>query len=203
MTRQYRNRMGSLGRANPQESGFMMMEVLVTLLVILFGVMGLAATIVRSQTSELESYQRVQAMLLARDMVDRINANRYVSTCYSNGTALNSVLEVGTNYTGPPTCTVGTNTQRQTQAVRDITAWSNLLKGSAEASGGSNIGAMITAIGCVKLTDAANNIYRVSVAWQGLNTTADPTDDTCGSDVITTTGTRRVISMPVRIANLS
>src|SRR5258706_7468791 len=63
--------------------GFAMLEVLITLVILLIGLLGLAGVVARSNAAELESYQRVQALILAQDMVDRINANRKYAACYS------------------------------------------------------------------------------------------------------------------------
>jgi type IV pilus assembly protein PilV len=61
---------------------------------------------------------------------------------------------------------------------------------------------MIGAVGCITQTDPTNQIYRVSVAWQGLMPTAKP-GLTCGKDSIGDTSLRRVISVEIQIANLT
>jgi len=173
-----------------------MLEVLISMVIVLLGVLGLAGLIVRSNQAELESYQRVQATILLQDMVDRINANRKVATCYSNGGA-------GMTLTGAavtPACATGT-AEQQARAIADLTAWNDLLGGSAEVAGTSKIGAMIGARGCINQIDATNNIYMVSVAWQGLATTAAP-GNICGTGQYTDEKLRRVVSATLRIAVL-
>ena len=49
-----------------------MIEVLVTMVIIAFGLLGMAGLQMRMQTSEMESYQRSQALLLLNDMANRI-----------------------------------------------------------------------------------------------------------------------------------
>ena len=98
---------------------------------------------------------------------------------------------------------------QQSQAVADIAAWNTLLQGSAEANGGTKLGAMIGAVGCVKRVDATNNLYLVSVAWQGLADTVAPTDistgtsnPTCGYNTFGAEKRHRMVTATVQIATL-
>lgn len=176
-----------------------MLEILITMVIVLLGVLGLAALIVRSNQAEMESYQRVQALMLAQDMADRINANRKVITCYSNGA---TGMQLGTGYSGTPACTAG-NAQQNDRAVADMTAWNNLLTGSAEVSGTDKIGAMIGARGCVNQIDPVTQTYIVSVAWQGLAATKEPgAGNDCGLDQYGDNALRRVVTVTLRIGTL-
>jgi len=146
---------------NMRQSGFGMVEVLVTLIILLVGLLGLAGLMVQSQRSEMESYQRVQALVLLQDMAGRINANRNVAQCYAFTTASLGTPFVGTpsgtsSLTLPPACAAtqaSDPTQftlaQQTQFQQDTAAWNTALQGAAESSGGNATGAMIGARGCV------------------------------------------------------
>ena len=194
------------GRGAP-EAGLALIEVLVTLIILLFGLLGLVGVSSRANLAELESYQRAQALQLVQDMADRLNANRKVATCYSNG-ATGVRLGTGSGNTGIPACTAG-NTQQQTQAAADLTAWNNMLNGQAETLSGSKIGAMIGAIGCVTQDDVTNNIYLIAVSWQGLAPTYAPTlaggttPFPCGNGAYGNEKLHRVITTKVRIGTLS
>jgi type IV pilus assembly protein PilV len=131
-----------------------------------------------------------------QDMASRINANRQVASCYSNG-----ANGLSTTTSPLPTCATGSAVQIAT-ANADLAAWKNALLGSSEVSGSSKVGAMIGAVGCVIQVDATNQIYQVSVAWQGLMATAKPTL-TCGKTSIGDNSLRRVISVQIQIANLT
>ena len=185
-------------------AGYALIEVLVTLVIMLFGLLGLAGVSARANIAELESYQRVQAMLLLQDMADRLNANRVVASCYSNGvTGVQLGTTTFTGYTGVPACAAG-NAQQNTRAVNDITAWNTLLQGSTETNSGSKIGAMIGAVGCVTQLDATNSLYLVSVSWQGMAATAAPTDPTaCGKGLYGNENLHRMITTNVRIGKLT
>lgn len=179
------------------QHGFSMLEVLVTLVIVLVGLLGLAGLITRTQQAEMESYQRVQALVLLQDMVSRLNANRVNAASYQ-------VNNVGTGASPAPTCT-GTLTQIQS----DLCQWHQALLGAAKQSGASNIGAMIGARGCVFKISGTEELYVVTVAWQGMNETAAPSDGTadnpaCGTAAnYGTDAKRRVVSTTIRVANLS
>lgn len=177
-------------------SGFSLIEILVSLVILMLGLLGFVALQARASTAELESYQRVQALILMQDIVDRLNANRKVADCYVTSSY------VGTGYSGTPTCSSGSSTQ-QTLAVADMTAWDNLLKGAAETSGSNNVGAMVGARGCVSY-DATTQQYLITVAWQGRSATAAPPAGlSCGSNLYGSESQRRTVSTIVTIANLS
>lgn len=188
----------SPGSSRRHDAGFAMMEVMISKVILLIGLLGLAGLIVRSNTAEVESLQRVQALVLVQDMVDRINANRKVASCYSADAA---GMELGNVVSSTPACSAG-NAQQNAVAVGDLNAWNSLLQGSSETSGNSQVGAMIGAVGCIKQLDAVNNIYLVSVAWQGMSATSSP-GDTCGRGLYGNDTLRREVSVTLRIANLS
>jgi len=57
------------------QSGFTMIEILITVLVLSIGLLGLAALQVTGLKESQMAYMRSQAVLLAYDMADRIRAN--------------------------------------------------------------------------------------------------------------------------------
>jgi type IV pilus assembly protein PilV len=65
-------------------SGFTLIEVLVAMLVLAFGLLGLAGVQVISLKNNLSSYNRSQATLLANDLVDRIRSNVYDKATYTS-----------------------------------------------------------------------------------------------------------------------
>ncbi len=215
-----------------RESGFSMIEVLVTLVILLVGLLGLAGLMMQSQRSEMESYQRVQALSLLQDMASRLNANRKAATCYQFTGATGAPF-LGTNsaLAAPSVpasqCTSGaiqvvypnmhtaTATLSAQTAVADMNAWNNALLGSSEKLNANTVGAMVGARGCVsydatqELVDPitllkipGSGIYTLSVAWQGLADTFANIALLCGKGQYGAETRRRVVSMTVRIANL-
>lgn len=182
------------------DAGFGMIEILVTLVILLMGLLGLAGLLTRSQQAEMESYQRAQALILLQDMVDRINANRKVASCYALTTSSDGTPYLGTGYVGTPSCASGTSEQ-SSRANADMTAWSDALRGSSEIRGGANVGVMIGARGCIR--NIATDTYMVIVAWQGLSSTTAPLSSlSCGNNLYGNEAQRRVVSQTLRIADL-
>lgn len=172
-----------------------MLEVLVTILILAIGLLGLAGLQARLQTSEMESYQRAQALLLLGDMVNRITTNQNVAEGYVTDGALGA----GTD------CPTATTTQQE----RDLREWCLGLQGAAEKSGANDVGAMVGGRGCVE--SVGTNQYMITVVWQGLTPlSAPPESVACGqglydSEQSNCTGDlcRRAITTIVRIAALT
>ena len=186
-----------------KQGGFSMIEVMISLLILLLGLLGLVGLIIASQRAETESYQRSQALLLLQDIIGRINANRRVASCYAITTdTVNGAPYVGNGSTLTPVCSFGT-TQANTLAVSDLTRWSGLLTGTAETLGGSNVGTMVGARGCVSF-DVTTGIYVASVSWQGIVATSAPAANlTCGKGLYGNENLRRVVSTSLQIADLN
>ena len=170
-----------------KQFGLSMIEVLVTMVILMVGLLGLAGLQMQGLRSEMESYQRVQALILLQDMVARINANRVNAATYLGN-------DIGTGDAELADCT-----NLAAGKPRDICEWSNALKGSGEKSGSLSTGAMIGGRGCI--TQPAANTYQISVAWQGLGKTFAPADP-CGSTLYGDETRRRVVNLTVEVANL-
>ena len=182
-------------------TGFSMLEILIALVISLVTLMGAAGLVVRTVQQEVEAVQRLQALTLAQDMVDRININRQVVSCYSSGANGMSVGK-GIAQGNLPACSSG-NASQNSRADTDIDDWHNLLLGSAEqTSGNDNIGAMIDARGCITQVNAADQTYRVTVVWQGMSETVAPASS-CGQNQYSTEKARRAVSLLVRIGDLT
>src|SRR5690606_8647805 len=85
----------------------------------------------------------------------------------------------------------------------DLCEWANLIRGSAEQRGGSAIGAMISARGCIDRVPGTTDHFVVAVAWQGLVPTGAPAS-ACGKDdpAFPTENLRRAVAVPVCVALL-
>jgi type IV pilus assembly protein PilV len=167
-------------------SGLSLIEVLVTLVILMTGLLGLAGLQGRALTAQLESYQRSQALVLIKDMADRLNANRAFSSSYITANPVG---------VGAAACT-GTSI-----ATTDLCEWSEALKGSAESS---TTGAMIGAKGCIYETSSATpKRYLIAVAWQGMTKSASPAVNCGQGSYGSDEGFRRVITLPITIGNLN
>ena len=188
-----------------RQSGISMLEVLVSIIIVAVGLLGMAGLSARSTTAEYESYQRVQALILVADMVDKINANRKAAGCYALTDANSGSPALGTGSNWAPACNAYGTILEQSRAVADLNEWNGKLLGAAELQSGDAVGAMTAARGCVSFDPLANS-YQVSVAWQGMVATIAPTavDPTwlCGTGLYGPESQRRIVSINLSIANL-
>jgi type IV pilus assembly protein PilV len=157
----------------PRQLGTSLVEVMVTLAILAFALLGIAGLQSKIGTAEMESYQRAQALVALSQMTERLSANTANAPAYVTAGA------VGTGDAEPADC-VGAGL---TGAALDLCEWSNALKGSAETKGGASVGAMMSGRGCIIQVQApvslppgncTAGIYRVSVVWQGMAPTAVP-----------------------------
>lgn len=198
-----------VGQSCPQcasQRGISMIEVLVTIVIIAFGLLGIAGMQVRLQSSEMESYQRTQALILLDDMVNRMGANRLTVAKYPEAAPL--VSPVGSGMTCPATDATSTRVDV------DVKEWCNALQGAGETTdfGVTKVGAMVGGRGCVEdlgVGVAGDKRYMVTVTWQGLTPISAPAE-TCGAGLYNGAGgsacrddlCRRAVSAMVRMANL-
>ena len=192
-------------RSARTEHGFTMLEILVSLLIIVFGLLGMLGLQAQATVAEFESYQRAQALILAQDMINRINTNRRAGLCYAFTDQASGTPQLGAG-TATPVCAaaVGTPVTRA-MATQDLNDWHQALLGAAERTGGAagtRVGTMLNARGCVSY-NAATQLYRVSVAWQGMSSTFSPVGN-CGINQYhaSNDGYRREIQIEFRMANL-
>lgn len=188
-----------------QPRGFSMLEVLITMVILAFGLLGLVNLQIKLQMNEVESYQRGQALMLLNDMAARLRAHSLnplvaddLARLEAHATGTSWLGVDGTGCTGKPAGT----------PLVDCSAWDTLLKGAAIDQGGAGKGAMAGARGCVTQVQAADfgfgvcrpPIFRVSVSWQGLYESATPADD-CAAGQYGAEGFRRTVSTLVIVGS--
>lgn len=178
-----------------QQRGFGLIEILVALLVVAIGLLGTITLHTRASQAELESYQRVQAMLLMEDIVNRMSANRRNRACYAlNRYGLNNI---GTGVD----IVVGDVNSCDAMTGDDLVAWHGMLLGRSAVMNGNNVGAMVGARGCIE--QIADRQYRVTIAWQGMQATVAPDVALdCGAGAYGAEDQRRVMTRFVEFADL-
>lgn len=180
------------------QRGTTLVEVLVTVIILAFGLLGIAALQAKAQVGTVESYQRAQAVVLLQDIRARLSSNGADAASYvTTGT-------IGTADTEPADCSTLTGT-----AAQDLCAWSAALKGAAEVDTASNtkVGAMIGARGCIEQLQAQDasagvcqpGIYRLTVAWQGMHPTKTPSLSCASGAFGKDDSYRRAISVQVAV----
>jgi len=188
-----------------RERGFTLLEVLVSLVILVFGLLGIIGMQAFTQVAAFESYQRGQALILVQDMADRLATNRGAAGCYPITTNTTSGTPfLGTSGAAPVCVNPGAASSPLLVPVAnaDLAAWDAALKGAAEQTGGASVGAVLGARGCISFDGV--NAYRVAVAWQGMAATVAPiAPATCGLNQYGPEAQRREVSVTVRIANLT
>jgi type IV pilus assembly protein PilV len=174
-----------------RECGATLIEVLVTIVILTFGLLGVAELQVRMHLAQAESYHRSHAVLLLQDMVDRVNANRSNALNYVTPAALGAgnTVQDCTGLTG---------------AVLDLCEWNNTLLGTAESTAsGQKAGGMIGARGCItNVVATMPREFVVAVTWQGLVPTAAPSYTPCGKGLYGDERMRRALVARVTIGCL-
>jgi type IV pilus assembly protein PilV len=167
-------------------AGFTMIEILVTLVVTAVGLAGFA---VRASALSADSIQRARAAVLVNDMAGRLSSSKSIAATF-----VTAVDGIGQPFGATTASCVG-----RTAAARELCEWNNLLAGANDGGGGARA---LGYRGCV--TEAAPNLYTVTVAWGSLTSGAPPADG-CAIGVFgnENQGLRRVLRMQVRVATLT
>lgn len=191
-----------------------MIEVLVSLIIILVALLGIAALQGRAQIAELEAQQRAMALILVSDISDRMIANKQTLSCFaftSNLTAGTPFIGVAGASPGDHAATSGcaaSTSAYNTLADAALAEIDDLLEGSAETAGGTNVGGMIGARACISY-DAATELtglpgtglFTVAVSWQGMADLVTPAVN-CAVGMYGTEAKRRTVASSFRLADL-
>lgn len=145
------------------QSGFTLIEALVTFLILSIGLLGLAGLQTKALQFDHSAYQRTQAALLASDIIDRMHANITAARASRYDAAY------GTDVTSTVDCfTAACSTTDMSQY--DLTQWKDALALTLPRGDGS----ITTAAG----TGSTFNIT-VTVYWDELRNGSTAT--TCGA----------------------
>lgn len=196
--------------------GFTLIEVLVTIVIMLLGILGVIGMQAKAAVIEFESYQRGEALSLVREMQGRLTDSRAIVDGYLNlaVSSTDGSIYVGSgagakDFSTASVCVAGAGALAQ--AEFEMCQWAQALQGAASLEGTSKVGAMIGARGClIRVEPAENNaladIY-VTIVWQGKSKSTEPDPKSaaglCASDVDFGAGLRRGVSVRVLVPNLT
>ena len=170
------------GRAT--QSGFTLIEALVAAVILAIGVLGVVSLLTMSKVSQHEGLDRVRAVALADDMIERIVRNPGAMDTYDD-IGLDAPVGGNTIDEVPdPDCRIAVCDNPEELANFDLWAWEQLLDGRATTfdDGGTTTPAVAlrNVQGCIVFTadtDWENRgIVDVIIQWQGLKETADAVD---------------------------
>ncbi len=161
------------------QSGFGMIEILVTVLVFAIGLLGLAAMQIQSLKGTSDSGQRSKAVWLAQEMAERMRANPdgvddgdYLAAPANGSNCGAAPAKYCSNYyDGAATQNTGGGCNSQEMATFDV--W-ELACGYNNAGGNNNRGNLVDYLASPTLTLACpgadcpdNDDYTITVTWLG------------------------------------
>lgn len=177
-------------------AGSALLEVLITIVILAFGLLGIAGLQARIYVMEFEAYQRAQAVVMLNDIADRVASNRDAAAAYVTASPLGGSGALAD-------CSALTDT------ARDACELGNLLKGAGEKQGSAGVGAMNAAQACItEFTATATKAFnrcqtgvQIDIVWRGRSPTIVPAA-TCGTTggtpaYSTTNAYRRAVSTRV------
>lgn len=195
--------------------GFTLIEVLVSLVILLIGLLGIAALMLKGQRASFEAYQRQQALAMAQEMAEKLRSNQGAAASYVTGTTDGSNMpgrgQRFSTYEGATAAdkcldlTAPCNAVKTAQA--HLATWDGVLLGAAEIKDlvTNRVGGIIGALGCIERPDATQPVFWVSVAWQGDSDTVAPpaAASACGVGQYGTDARRRLVTLSVATCPLA
>lgn len=166
-----------------RQAGYTLIEVLVSMLVVTFGMLGMAGIMARTTVVEVEGIQRAQAALLLRDMTERIQLNRRdaLAGLYGQGTSAVFAPTPTSGAAGSSgASTISDCSVAATRVARDLCEWRNVMAGVNETQDGKASSALNGARGCITLAPGTTSSYTVTVVWRGMSPSGRITE-TCGT----------------------
>jgi type IV pilus assembly protein PilV len=167
---------GHIDLTYPRQKGVGLLEVLIALLVFTTGMMGLLSTQLAGKKAGYEATQRSVATALARDILERMQANPGQIAAY----VVNNAGDQENPLPMPATNCEQTDCTPLQLAVFDLWQWESLVMGVSEKQGGSNVGGLVSPRACIFREDGA---VSVAISWLGATSARDPAESVCGSDI--------------------
>lgn len=174
------------------QAGFSLLEALIAGVILAIGILGVVSLMAMSKVSQHESIQRVRAVALADDMLERIRRNPGATVNYHTG--LSTPIGLGSRGSTEPSpdCKSATCTFAEL-ALHDLWTWEQLLDGAAVTVLDSNgdpdpTADMRNVEACIDFDDddgkVNTGIVDIIIQWDSLQETTDATASsgtTCGS----------------------
>ncbi|MCH8262060.1 MAG: type IV pilus modification protein PilV [Proteobacteria bacterium] len=157
-----------------KSSGFSLLEVLISMVVLSIGLLGIAGLQATSKRTSYEALQRTTAVMLTRDIIERMRTNPDQIAAYSGTVDTTTITH---NDCGAATCTP------VQLAAYDLFEWQQAILGASELSDtGVNTGGLVSPVGCITVAAACTSCsVTVAIAWRGMTKLSDPSIDTCGN----------------------
>ncbi|RLV61427.1 type IV pilus modification protein PilV [Parashewanella curva] len=159
------------------EKGLSLIEVLVSLVILVIGLIGVFNLHLISKQGSFESFQQTQAAYLAHDILNRIKINaselpRYPGTYTGNLPKPDNLCQ--------DRAAVCTPSQMRRA---NLYLWEQALMGKSELEGTTAVGGLDSPTACIVVN---NSRVEVMISWRGIRKTSDGATDhysgkTCGT----------------------
>jgi len=166
--------------------GFTMIEILISIVITAFGLLGLAAFASKATGMSVDATQRARAAALLEDMASRVANNKSNAEAYVSATVMGAAVQDCTGLNGAPL---------------DRCQWNNLLAGTNDAQAGGN-SAFLGYRGCISQPNPVDPAFVITVAWGSIAEGIAPADQ-CAVNAFGNDANRRVIRSLVRRAALA
>jgi type IV pilus assembly protein PilV len=200
-----------LPRGPHRSRGITLIEVMVTVVVISFGLISLAGLQLANKRGGHSSHQRTLALTVANDILERMAVNPTQAAAYHTG-AGNGALGGGTlgAAIGRNCSAAGITCTPAELAAFDRWAWERRLDGvSMQSAAGNDVSGLLDARGCVIFAPAAaatpnSGQVRVIVSWRALSGTTDAATDAglvCGAGAANSVTDREQVVLESYVVN--
>lgn len=154
--------------------GFTLLEVLIAVFVLAFGVLGLAAMQITSKQAGAEAAQRTMAAHLAFDLLERMRLSaRGVPSPLAYYVSLGASLSAMDQVSTVANCGAASCTPDELAAF-DLASVLSAASGAHETRNGSLVGGLNTPTLCVTGPNGGGaGTYGVTIAWRGKSALAD------------------------------
>lgn len=150
-----------------KRNGFSLIEVMVSLVILVIGLIGIFNLHVVAKKGSFESFQQTQAAYYASDIINRMRLNpselaNYEGSYSGGGSAPSKACDVA----------IGVNTTCTNTETRlwDLHHWQLMFTGENEKSGTTKVGGLDSATACI---DISGRDVTVVMTWQGIRSSSD------------------------------
>ena len=163
---------------NGNEKGLSLIEVLVSLVILVIGLIGVFNLHIISKQGSFESYQQTQASYLAHDIINRMKVNIGALAEYQG--TYNGSLSAPTKLCRDPAALCSAIELK----AADVYFWEQALIGNNELQGLNGLGGLDTPVACITVNGDA---VEVVITWRSIRKMSDAATDhysgnmSCGS----------------------
>jgi len=165
--------------STPDQRGFSLIELLVTLVIFSVGLLSIAGLQTVSKQANFEALQRTTASQVAYGMLEDMRLNGDAIDIY---TAAGELGDGSLTAEPAPNCTAAAPCNTAQKAAHDLWAWEQIIDGNLETNAGAGTGGLVLPAMCITgPVGGGAGIYQVTIAWRGTASMNNVNADACGS----------------------